>query len=121
MVWDQVLEPVILVHQKILGNRGNQAADNRTTSTASCDLPEQLPSLVVGLDGPLEELKKTLLKTDKSLLLVTAMGGCGKTLLAQKFCHDPQVKGTPFVQFLDFQLKRAELHSLSPKGKCVVF
>ena len=85
------------MHQKILGKSGNQAADNRTTSTASCDVPEQLPSLVVGLDGPLEELKKRLLNSGKSLLLVTGLVGSGKTLLAQKFCLDPHVKGTyPF-------------------------
>ena len=79
--------------------KGRIEVSNLNTSTASCDVPQLPRYLIKGLDGPLDELKKRLLNTDKSLLLVTAMGGCGKTLLAQKFCHDPQVKGTHFFNF----------------------
>ncbi|KAF3438901.1 hypothetical protein FNV43_RR17176 [Rhamnella rubrinervis] len=86
-------EIVRQMHQKVFGNEGNQGANNRTTLTANCDVPDKLPSLVVGLDGPLEELKKRLLSSGESLLVVTGLGGSGKTLLAQKFCHDPLVKG----------------------------
>ncbi|KAF3438919.1 hypothetical protein FNV43_RR17194 [Rhamnella rubrinervis] len=76
----------------VIMRKGDIGFGVSNTSTASCDVP-QLPSLIKGLDGPLAELKKRLLNSDKSLLLVTAMGGCGKTLLAQKFCHDLHVKG----------------------------
>ncbi|KAM5576364.1 hypothetical protein ABKV19_007300 [Rosa sericea] len=51
------------------------------------------PSFTVGLEAPLRELKVKLLKdNDVSVLLLTAPGGCGKTTLAQMFCHDKEVQ-----------------------------
>ncbi|XP_004296566.1 PREDICTED: probable disease resistance protein At5g66900 [Fragaria vesca subsp. vesca] len=58
---------------------------------AGCALPE-LPSLIVGLDIPLKELKMEFFKDEVSLLVLTAPGGCGKTTLATKFCQDQDVK-----------------------------
>ncbi|KAK9902935.1 hypothetical protein M0R45_001448 [Rubus argutus] len=47
----------------------------------------------VGVDEPLRELKIKLLKDEKvSMLVITAIGGCGKTTLAIKFCEDCEVK-----------------------------
>ncbi|KAM1073582.1 hypothetical protein PS2_018312 [Malus domestica] len=52
------------------------------------------PSVTVGLDLPLKELKMKLLKDERvSTLVLTAAGGCGKTTLAKKFCRDQEVKG----------------------------
>lgn len=54
----------------------------------------------VGVDEPLRELKIKLLKDEKvSMLVLTALGGCGKTTLAIKFCEDYEVKGTPVSVF----------------------
>ncbi|PRQ44990.1 putative powdery mildew resistance protein, RPW8 [Rosa chinensis] len=55
-------------------------------------IPE-LPSFVVGFDVHLSELKIKLLSNDEaSMLVLTGMGGCGKTLLATLFCQDDAVK-----------------------------
>ncbi|KAB2617913.1 disease resistance protein [Pyrus ussuriensis x Pyrus communis] len=60
----------------------------------SSAVPEP-PSVTVGLDFPLKELKMKLLKDDQvSMFVLTAGGGCGKTTLAQMFCQDQQVKDT---------------------------
>ncbi|XP_068331948.1 probable disease resistance protein At5g66900 [Pyrus communis] len=60
----------------------------------SSAVPEP-PSVTVGLDFPLKELKMKLLRDEKvSMLVLTAAGGCGKTTLAQMFCQDQQVKDT---------------------------
>lgn len=75
------------------GDRSNPAA-----SLLSCHVPG-LPQLIVGLDAPLKELKTRLLENDRQLLVVTASGGCGKTLLVQKFCHDDGVKGISIFFF----------------------
>ncbi|XP_060672819.1 protein DA1-related 5 [Ziziphus jujuba] len=55
--------------------------------------PPQLPSITVRLDAPLTDLKEKLLnKNGTSIVIVTAPGGCGKTLLAQTFCRDGHVR-----------------------------
>ncbi|XP_068331931.1 probable disease resistance protein At5g66900 [Pyrus communis] len=60
----------------------------------SSAVPEP-PSVTVGLDLPLKELKMKLLQDEQvSMLVLTAGGGCGKTTLAQMFCQDQQVKDT---------------------------
>ncbi|XP_048431273.1 probable disease resistance protein At5g66900 [Pyrus x bretschneideri] len=64
------------------------------TVKCSSAVPEP-PSVTVGLDLPLKELKMKLLKDEKvSMLVLTAAGGCGKTTLAKKFCQDQEVKDT---------------------------
>lgn len=60
----------------------------------SSAVPEP-PSFIVGLDKPLEEVKRKLINDEAySMLVLTAPPGCGKTTLATMFCHDKQVKGT---------------------------
>ncbi|KAM1174751.1 hypothetical protein FF1_027280 [Malus domestica] len=72
----------------------NMAIPKQTDSEAWCAVPE-LPPLVVGLDFPLKELKRKLLKDENvSMAVLTAPGGCGKTTLATKFCQDKDVKDT---------------------------
>ncbi|XP_058766161.1 probable disease resistance protein At5g66900 [Vicia villosa] len=57
--------------------------------------PPQPPGFIVGLDGPLNELKMRLLKDEVSVsvVTVTGSGGSGKSTLAKRFCWDEQVKG----------------------------
>ncbi|XP_022963213.1 probable disease resistance protein At5g66900 isoform X1 [Cucurbita moschata] len=56
-----------------------------------CLVP-QLQEETVGLEKPVKELKVKILKNEVRMLVVTAPGGCGKTTLALKFCHDKEVK-----------------------------
>ncbi|KAK9925210.1 hypothetical protein M0R45_033542 [Rubus argutus] len=65
---------------------------NQSSEIEALSAVPELPALTVGLDAPLEELKAELLKDDVSMLVLTAPGGCGKTTLATKFCHDLFVK-----------------------------
>ncbi|XP_004288074.1 PREDICTED: probable disease resistance protein At5g66900 [Fragaria vesca subsp. vesca] len=51
-----------------------------------------LPTLTVGLDGPLNELKMMMFNDEVSMVVLTAPGGCGKTTLATKFCRDKKVQ-----------------------------
>ncbi|ONH96585.1 hypothetical protein PRUPE_7G138500 [Prunus persica] len=56
-----------------------------------CAIPEP-PPFTVGLDVRVEELKMELLRDEASMLVVTGLGGCGKTTLAQMICKDQKVK-----------------------------
>ncbi|KAM5576418.1 hypothetical protein ABKV19_007339 [Rosa sericea] len=56
-----------------------------------CAVPEP-PTITVGLDLPLRELKMKLFKDGVSMVILTAPGGCGKTTLATKLCQDAEVK-----------------------------
>ncbi|GMY10724.1 probable disease resistance protein At5g66900 [Fagus crenata] len=58
----------------------------------SCAVPRP-PDFTVGLDLPLKELKTMLLKKEVSVLLLTALGGCGKTTLVKMLCSDEEIKG----------------------------
>jgi hypothetical protein len=51
----------------------------------------------VGMDFQLMKLKTELLKDGKSTILVTGMGGLGKTTLAKQLCRDDQVKGKLYI------------------------
>ena len=63
-------------------------------SLASCEATDP-PAFMVGLDVPLKELKRWLFTDGESRIVVSAPGGCGKTTLAKRLCHDQQVKGIP--------------------------
>ena len=52
------------------------------------------PDYTVGLDLPLKELKMKLKKKEEQVLLLTALGGCGKTTLVKMLCWDDEIKGT---------------------------
>ncbi|WOG93125.1 hypothetical protein DCAR_0312406 [Daucus carota subsp. sativus] len=49
--------------------------------------------LVIGFDEPLKDVKEMLLKDNKTVTVISAPGGCGKTTLAKMICHDPEIKG----------------------------
>lgn len=54
---------------------------------------EIFPEFTVGLDGPfMKQLKSKLLHGDEQVLNLYGLAGSGKTTLAKKLCHDPQVK-----------------------------
>ncbi|CAL5197670.1 unnamed protein product [Lathyrus oleraceus] len=54
-------------------------------------IPEN-PEFTVGLDIPFTKLKMELLKDGSSTLVLTGLGGLGKTTLATKLCWDEHVK-----------------------------
>ncbi|GAU49145.1 hypothetical protein TSUD_191470 [Trifolium subterraneum] len=55
-------------------------------------VPEN-PKFIVGLDIPFSKLKMELLRDGSSTLVLTGLGGLGKTTLATKICWDEHVKG----------------------------
>ncbi|XP_022946607.1 probable disease resistance protein At5g66900 [Cucurbita moschata] len=69
--------------------------DSKCEIINTVDLSVAVPEIegeCVGLEKPVERLKTKLFKDGVRLLVVTAYGGCGKTTLAVRFCHDKQVK-----------------------------
>ncbi|KAL4580560.1 hypothetical protein LXL04_016759 [Taraxacum kok-saghyz] len=87
------------------------------TDRSGCDNMERerygwrvpaLPSGIVAFDEPLAKLKAEIVAgidneddsnldpmdcDDRSVLVVAAAGGCGKTTLVKMLCHDPEIKG----------------------------
>ncbi|XP_057416610.1 probable disease resistance protein At5g66900 [Lotus japonicus] len=51
------------------------------------------PEFTVGVDVPLNKLKVELLKDGTKVLVLSGLGGSGKTTLATKLCLDEQIKG----------------------------
>ncbi|XP_044470008.1 probable disease resistance protein At5g66900 [Mangifera indica] len=56
-----------------------------------CSVPDP-PEITPGLDVPLEELKRELLRDGKQVIVVSAPGGTGKTTLIKKLCKDQNVE-----------------------------
>ncbi|KAJ9669983.1 hypothetical protein PVL29_026511 [Vitis rotundifolia] len=69
----------------------NKGVSHNYESLGSCE-PTDPPAFMVGLDVPLKELKRRLFTDGESRIVVSAPGGCGKTTLAKRLCHDQQVK-----------------------------
>lgn len=81
--------------EKLMETRRNPDTNGGVSNTVD-SRPCQVPDLgeeSVGLNKPVEELKVKLLKDGVRMLVVTAPGGCGKTTLAVRFCHDKLIKG----------------------------
>ncbi|PRQ47901.1 putative powdery mildew resistance protein, RPW8 [Rosa chinensis] len=73
---------------------GNGLVQSQFEINGCCAVPDEQPppTITVGLDAPLEELKKNFLKDGVSMLVLAGPGGCGKTTLAKAFCQDQEVK-----------------------------
>eukprot|EP00261_Vitis_vinifera_P021431 XP_010652665.1 PREDICTED: probable disease resistance protein At5g66900 isoform X2 [Vitis vinifera] len=69
----------------------NRGVSDNYESLGSCEATDP-PAFMVGLDVPLKELKRRLFTDGESRIVVSAPGGCGKTTLAKRLCHDQQVK-----------------------------
>nr|AJT49599.1 R8H-1 protein [Vitis pseudoreticulata] len=69
----------------------NKGVSVKYGSLGSCEATDP-PAFMVGLDVPLKELKRRLFTDGESRIVVSAPGGCGKTTLAKRLCHDQQVK-----------------------------
>ena len=80
------------VSGRIPSSLGNSSRSFGNGSLNLCSSPDP-PDFMVGLDLPLKEVKKRLLKDNVSKIVVSAPGGCGKTTLVRKLCQDPDVKG----------------------------
>ncbi|RDX84551.1 putative disease resistance protein, partial [Mucuna pruriens] len=76
-------------------------------------VPEK-PKFTVGLDVPLSKLKMEVLNEAVSIIVLTGLGGSGKTTLATMLCWDEQVVGKfkESILFVTF--------SKSPKLKIIV-
>lgn len=59
---------------------------------------------IVGLNAPMEELKGMLLKDGVQVVVISAPGGCGKTVLAEMLCNDKQIRGIVGINFIVFIL-----------------
>ncbi|KAK2372728.1 putative disease resistance protein [Trifolium repens] len=55
-----------------------------------CGAPDE--PQCIGMDVPLTKLKLKMMKDGVSVLVLTGLGGSGKTTLAKKLCWDPQIK-----------------------------
>ncbi|CAK7339418.1 unnamed protein product [Dovyalis caffra] len=56
-----------------------------------CSVPDP-PKFVVGLEGPLDHLKKMLLGEGVSVAVLSAPEGYGKSTLAKKFCREKEAE-----------------------------
>nr|XP_023894780.1 probable disease resistance protein At5g66900 [Quercus suber] len=93
------LETLTLVNESkralnlVLKHVESQNSDmKRKYGTLSCAVPK-LGDYIVGFDLHLKELKRELLKEEVSVLIVTALGGCGKTTLVQMLGWDEEIIG----------------------------
>ncbi|XP_050369147.1 probable disease resistance protein At5g66900 [Argentina anserina] len=89
-----------LVSVRNVGNVVQRIEENRVIQNNQsakiqgwCAVTEP-PTITVGLDVPLRELKMKLFTDGVSMVILTAPGGCGKTTLAAKLCQDAEIKDT---------------------------
>ncbi|KAL3722206.1 hypothetical protein ACJRO7_034557 [Eucalyptus globulus] len=65
------------------------------------------PDFVVGsvVEASLRKLREQLLEEGVSVIVVTAPGGCGKTTLLKKLCHDIDIEGKFNIMFVPVSKK----------------
>ncbi|KAI6700104.1 hypothetical protein NL676_014428 [Syzygium grande] len=94
----EILGEVIELREEFRAYRSYQANDGALQSglgaSGNLVVPEA-PDFIIGseLEASLRKLKGQLLEEGVSVIVVTAPGGCGKTTLLAKLCHDMDIKG----------------------------
>ncbi|KAL5557098.1 hypothetical protein UlMin_039334 [Ulmus minor] len=83
-------------------NKGSAAPSDLMMMNGLCSAPDP-PSLIVGLNDSLKDLKVELLVKDSSVLVLIGPGGCGKITLATMFCQDYEVKEPYFTMIISAQ------------------
>ncbi|KAJ8770685.1 hypothetical protein K2173_021332 [Erythroxylum novogranatense] len=68
----------------------NSGSFSRSGFTGVCS-PPGLKGEPVGLEAPLNDLKKKLLEDEVPLIVLSAPGGCGKTTMALAVCQDEDI------------------------------
>ncbi|KAI6700098.1 hypothetical protein NL676_014422 [Syzygium grande] len=81
--------------KKLLSAASNSAAHQSGLETMGNLAVPAAPHFIVGLEmeASLSKLKEKLLKEGVSVIVVTAPGGCGKTTLLKKLCHEVAIEG----------------------------
>ncbi|XP_056164599.1 probable disease resistance protein At5g66900 isoform X2 [Syzygium oleosum] len=76
------------------GQANNGALQSGLGASGNLTVPEA-PDFIVGseVEASLRKLKGRLLEEGVSMIVVTAPGGCGKTTLITKLCHDVDIEG----------------------------
>ncbi|KAJ9669991.1 hypothetical protein PVL29_026514 [Vitis rotundifolia] len=85
------VEEILAILKSIRFNWNYRGVSDEYENLGSCNAPGP-PEFMVGLDVALKELKRWLFTDGESRIVVSAPGGCGKTTLAKRLCHDQQVK-----------------------------
>ncbi|KAL3722209.1 hypothetical protein ACJRO7_034560 [Eucalyptus globulus] len=82
----------VRMHHSGLANDG--AIQSGLGASGNLAVPEA-PDFIVGseVEASLRKLKGRLLEEGVSVIVVTAPGGCGKTTLVAKLCHDLDIEG----------------------------
>ncbi|KAI6700108.1 hypothetical protein NL676_014432 [Syzygium grande] len=80
-----------LIHS---GQLNGGALQSGLGASGNLAVPEA-PDFIVGSEvkASLSKLKGRLLEEGMSVIVVTALGGCGKTALLKKLCHDVDIEG----------------------------
>ncbi|XP_076923770.1 putative disease resistance protein At5g66900 [Bidens hawaiensis] len=90
---DNALDQVIATHEAV------KAIEKVIVVGSSRGLSSSVPlesCVAIGFDDNVRDLKAMVLKDsidgDCSVVVVSAAGGCGKTILVTKLCHDPHIQ-----------------------------
>lgn len=91
----------------------NGALQSGLGASGNLTVPEA-PDFIIGsaVDASLRKLKGRLLEEGVSMIVVTAPGGCGKTTLITKLCHDVDIEGICDLFLIDPELIKVGMHLL---------
>ncbi|XP_039157802.1 probable disease resistance protein At5g66900 isoform X3 [Eucalyptus grandis] len=106
MLWE-VKEIGLGVKQLILSSQENGGALKSGFGAAGNLAVPDAPDFIVGsvVEASLWKLREHLLEEGVSVIVVTASGGCGKTTLLKKLCHDKDVEGKFNIMFVPVSKK----------------
>ncbi|KAL3722208.1 hypothetical protein ACJRO7_034559 [Eucalyptus globulus] len=106
MLWD-VKEIGTGVKQLIRSSQENGGALKSGVGAAGNLAVPDAPDFIVGseVEASLRKLREQLLEEGVSVIVVTAPGGCGKTTLLKKLCHDNDIEGKFNIMFVPVSKK----------------